>query len=168
MALLGDAFAQEFSNVDPAAGFDPIPAGQYTLKVAKTDMCRTKDGVSEYLKLTFDVIAPTHQGRKLFVNYNIYNASEKARQIALQQLKSLVKAGHVAEPLRDTDQLVGAIVLADVTVREANGNFGPDNQIKRYREVNGAAAQAAPSVPVGDAMPQGSSFSKAFAAPWKN
>lgn len=169
MALLGNALAQEIQNTD-ANAFDVIPQGQYVLHVSKTELVDTKDKTGAYVKVTFDVMGPTHQGRKIFANFNIRNNSATAEQIGKQQLKQLIVAGHVQEPLQDTDQLLGAEVLGDVIVKPAHDKYGESNTVRKYREVGSAmpsADMSGSNTPVGDAVttPATKSFSSAYAAP---
>lgn len=154
MALLGTDFVTSFAEVQ-AVEYDPIPEGDYILRVSETDIKDTKDGTGKYVKVVFDVVAPSHQGRKIFANFNIFNSSADAERIGKQQLKSLVIAGKVQEPLRDTDQLVGATVRAKVAIKPAEGQFDAQNVIKSYKPAD--------SAPIISSMPAaGGSFSNAF------
>ncbi len=174
MALLDSTFTQDFAEVKPE-DFSPIPAGEYILQVTKTELSPTKDGSGKYVKVAFDIIGPSYQGRKIFANFNIQNNSAIAENIGKQQLKALVIAGHVQEPLRDTDQLLGAVVKASVTVREATEKYPASNDVKNFKPVGDAMPTGAPmgmppmpsAAPVGDAVtpPQGGNFSQAFAQP---
>lgn len=152
MALLGNDFTESFSNVQ-TTDYDPLPEGEYLLRVETADIKDTKDGTGMYIKVMFDVLGPSHQGRKIFTNFNIRNSSSVAESIGKQQLKNLVVAGHVQEPLRDSDQLIGATVRGKVTIRPAENGYEAQNNIKSYR--------SADSVP--DNMPTGGgTFSGAF------
>lgn len=173
MAILDSSFTQDFANVKPE-DITPVPEGEYILQVTKTELSPTKDGSGKYVKVQFDIIGPSYQGRKIFANFNIHNNSTIAENIGKQQLKALVLAGHVQEPLRDTDQLLGATVKASVTIRPASGQYGPQNEAKNFKPASDAMPGAPmgmppmPSAaPVGDAVtpPQGGGFSQAFAQP---
>lgn len=173
MALLDSSFTQDFANIKPE-DITPVPEGEYILQVTKTEFLPTKDGSGKYVKVQFDIIGPSYQGRKIFANFNIHNNSTIAENIGKQQLKALVLAGHVQEPLRDTDQLLGATVKASVTIRPASGQYGPQNEAKNFKPAGDAMPSApmgmppvAGDAPAGDAVmpPQGGRFSQEFAQP---
>lgn len=162
MALLDNSFTQEFLNVKKE-DITPVPAGEYTLQVTKAELAATKDGSGALIKVQFDIIAPAYQGRKIFANFNIRNNSTIAENIGKQQLKALVLAGHIQEPLRDTDQLLGAQVKASVIVKPASGQYEAKNEAKNYKEA-GAVMPGIGGVPTGDAVTpaSGGGFSQAF------
>ena len=166
MALLGNELSNELANTR-AEDFTPVPEGEYILQVTKTERKDTKDKTGWYVRVQFDIIAPAYQGRKLFANFNLRNNSAVAEKIGKQQFKALYTAGDVKEPICDTDQLLGAVVKASVTIREASGKYGPSNDIKNYKPAEGAMPTIAGSAHVGDAVmpPAGGGFSSAFAQP---
>lgn len=142
------AFLDEAINAndlpEDVGGFSPLPAGDYQCRIADAGINPTKDGNGKYIKLSLDVIGPTHAGRKLFANLNIRNASAKAEEIGRQQLGSLMRA--VGLPtLTDTDQLIGGVFVAKVAVRN-DEKYGEGNEIKAYKAVSGSAPPAA-SIP---------------------
>lgn len=162
MAILGNDFTQEFASVKPE-DFTPVPAGEYVMQVTKTELKQTSTG-GLCIKVQFDIIGPAYQGRKLFANFNIRNSSAEAERIGRQQLKALVIAGRVQEPLQDSDQLLGATVKASVTIRKATDEYPASNDVKNYKAVEGAMPSG---VPAGDAVipPAGGGFSQAFSQP---
>lgn len=160
MAILGNDFTQEFASIKPE-DFTPVPAGEYIMQVTKTELKQTNSG-GLCLKIQFDILGPSYQGRKLFANFNIRNSSAEAERIGRQQLKALVIAGRVQEPFQDSDQLLGATVKASVTIREATDKYPASNDVRNYKAVDGAVLSG---VPAGDAVipPAGGGFSSAFA-----
>ena len=101
MANLGEAFNVNELPEDQG-GFDPIPAGDYHLKVTDSSLEDTKAGTGQYIKVRCDVMGPSHQGRVLFTNINIRNPNPKAEEIGRQQLGSLLRAIGLAS-LTDTE-----------------------------------------------------------------
>lgn len=170
MAFLGSNFASKFSNTSAATAFEPIPAGEYIVKCTAAEQRQTKSGDGTYIKAEFTVIAPSHQNRKIYVNYNINNPSEKAEAIGLQQLKSFAEAGGLRDPLNDDQQLVGLEVTAVVTIRPGNGQYADSNEIKRYKpaqvqtvDVSNGAFPFGNNVKTTYTAPQGATnFSAAF------
>lgn len=137
--------------------FTPIPKGDYVLKVTETGLKNTKDGTGQYISLTFTVMGPKYQGRKVFAIINLINKSMEAQRIGRQQLKSLITAsGAAVEMVNDTDQLIGMTCGARVEIEESE-QWGAKNRVKRFMKPE--AVKSAPITPAGD------SFSDAFSAP---
>lgn len=174
MALLGNDVTQDLVNVKPEDS-SPLPAGEYILQITKTEQKKTKDGTGAYISITFDVIGPSYQGRKIFCNLNFRNNSPAAEKIGRQQLKALQLACAIPDPFMDDQQLIGHTVKASVTIREATEKYPASNDVKNFKPVGDAMPTSAPmgmppmpsAAPAGDAVmpPQGGGFSQAFAQP---
>lgn len=146
MAFLNETFrTAELPESD--RNFDPLPPGWYQANITKTEVRQTKNGTGQYIAIRYDIIGPTHQGRVVFGNLNIRNASPEAERIGRQQLGELLRAIGIAE-LSDTDQLVGAPVQIKLKVREQEG-YDPTNDVAGFKSVDGAkpveAKQAQPA-----------------------
>ena len=171
MALFGSYFTEEFKTVEPQS-FEPVPAGEYILQITSAELKQTKSGTGLMVNVCFDIIGPEYQGRKIFQNFNIRNDNTVAENIGKQQLKALTVAAGITADLRDTDQLLGATVKAGVVIKPAKDGYEASNNIKSYKPTSdampgmgfGAPAPSAPTAPMGDAIPQGGSFSEAIAA----
>lgn len=169
MAILDQRFTQAFQTAEANSGFDPIPPGDYILQVSETELKNTKDGTGQYIKVAFTVMGPKYEGRKIFTNFNIRNASPEAERIGVSQLKALVVAGGVAEPLMDTDQLIGATVSARVTIDKSDDpQYGDQNRVSRYKPVTPVSAPGAGAmpgvapIPMPANTPSAGTFSQAF------
>lgn len=146
MANLGQGFNANDIPED-TGGFSPIPAGEYQVNIANAELCNTKAGTGQYIKLRLDVIGPTHSGRVLFSNINIRNPNPKAEEIGRQQLGSIMRAIGVPS-LTDTDQLIGGKMSVKVTVK--SDEYGEGNEVKAYKALSGSVApkpSAAPAAP---------------------
>lgn len=173
MAILGNDVTQDLVNIKPE-DFPPIPSGEYILQITKTEQKKTKNGTGAYISITFDIIGPSYQGRKIFCNLNFRNDNTIAEKIGRQQLKALQLACAIPDPFTDDMQLIGHTVKASVTIREATEKYPASNDVKNFKPV-GDAMPGAPmgmppmpsAAPVGDAVtpPQGANFSQAFAQP---
>jgi len=155
MAFLNETF-NTAELPEEQGGFDPIPAGDYHLVVAESELKDTKKGDGQYIWLKMSVVGPTHQGRILFANLNIRNPNPKAEDIGRQQLGSVLRAIGVAS-LTDTDQLIGGNMTCKVTVKN-DPTYGPGNEIKGFKAVTGSpvpapAGQAAPAQAQGATPP---------------
>ena len=155
MANLGEIFDVEFLPQGKTS-FDPIPAGWYTVTIASAEVKATKNGTGQYIAIRYDVTGPTHQGRVIFGNLNIRNASPKAEEIGRQQLGELCRAIGLAK-VGDTDQLVGHGLSIKVDI-EKSEQYGDKNQVRGFKPVAGgapprAAMAAAPAAAPAKAAP---------------
>lgn len=137
MAQLGYTISQDDLPEDQG-GFEPIPAGQYNVRIAEAEITDTKAGTGQYIKLRLDVTGPTHEGRVIFSNLNIKNPSQKAEEIGRQQLGAIMRA--IGLPtLQDTDQLVGGNLSVKVSIRKSE-EYGDQNEVKAYKAIEGSSA----------------------------
>lgn len=179
MAILDASFVTDFQQIKADDGaFSPIPAGDYTVQVTGSELKSTKDGTGQYLKVTFDVLGPAYQGRKLFQNYNIFNKSANAERIGRSQLKALTTAIGL-DTLRDTDEIIGCRVLVHVSIEsDKTGRYSDQNRVSKYRpaELTGPMpVMAGPHATTGGYTPMSApsptaeaedgSFASAFAQP---
>lgn len=88
----------DFSNFDVNAAeydednsFDLVPAGWYQMFISKAELRPTKSGGS-MISVTYDITGPTHQGRKIFGNFNWENANPVAQEIGRKQFAQQVRA----------------------------------------------------------------------------
>jgi len=143
----------ETFNVDDlpqgTSNFELLPDGWYTAKISKAEIAATKDGTGQYIKLRYDIMGPTHQGRAVFGNLNIRNKSSKAEEIGRQQLGEVMRAIGV-KSLQDTDQLIGGTLSIKVATKPADGQYEAGNEIKGFKAVGGGGA---PSIPFQAAKP---------------
>lgn len=126
----------------PAQNYDPIPAGWYKALVVQADVVPTKAGDGQRIKIEFEIVDGEHQGRKLFGNINIVNPNPKAQEIGLRELAELTRACGLVT-VRDTSEFIDKVVLIKVSVR-ADAGREPDNDIKGYKAIGGAAPASTP------------------------
>lgn len=142
MALLDMGFDV---NELPVADSDyaPIQDGWYRANISIADIKATKDGTGQYINLTYDIVAPTNAGRKVFGMINVRNKSSKAEEIGRQQLGSLMRAIGLAK-VNDTDELLGATLEIKVATEKSEG-YEPRNVVKGYKAVEGVTNVTAPT-----------------------
>lgn len=140
MADLGFQF--DANTVEPN-GFDVLSAGDYEVCIVGSEMKATANGNGKYLKLKLQVLSGPAQNRILFDNLNLFNASDKAVQIAKGTLSSICRAVGVLTP-SDSSELHNKPLLAKVVV-EKSDEYGEQNRVKGYkpRHVGPASTQAA-------------------------
>ena len=159
MAFLGQTF--DANELPQSSTYDPLPAGWYTATIADAELKPTKDGSGQYIKVRYDITGPTHQGRVVFGNLNIKNASAKAEEIGRQQLGDLMRAIGLAR-VTDTDQLIGGSLSIKLDVRPATDQYPAQNEVRGFKAVTGSAPTfAAPAA----SAPAASAPGKA-APPW--
>lgn len=73
------------------SNFDLVPAGWYQMFISKAELRPTKSGGS-MISVTYDITGPTHQGRKIFGNFNWENANPVAQEIGRKQFAQQVRA----------------------------------------------------------------------------
>jgi len=162
MAFLGQTFDVNTLPEGNGGNYDPLPPGWYTATINKADLQPTKDGSGQYIKVRYDITGPSHQGRVVFGNLNIKNASAKAEEIGRQQLGDLMRAIGLAK-VTDTDQLIGGSLSIKLDVRAATEQYAAQNEVKGFKAITGSAptfaapaaspAASAPAAAPGKAAP---------------
>ena len=149
MAHLNNFNANE---VEPAIGFDPIPAGKYLAAITDSEMKNTKNGSGKYLQLTFTVIEGEYKNRVLWARLNLENPNATAVKMARAELSAICRAVGVMTP-RDSIELHNLPLTISVKLKKRDSGE-LDNEIAGYER----KAQATPP-------PQASAASAP--APWK-
>ena len=128
----------DVSNIQTTNAMDstPFPAGDYTLAAALYEETTSKAG-NEMIKIEFNVVGPTHAGRKVW-DYFVLN-----QQVGLSRLKSFVGAtGQDASQVLNTDMLrsaMGKQFTASIKVEAGSGQYSDSNKIATYKGGAGAA-----------------------------
>ena len=137
------AFLDEEFSVDTlpqgTSNFEPLPEGWYNATITGAEVKDTKAGDGKYIAVKYAITGPSHQGRVVFGNLNIKNASTKAEEIGRQQLGEIMRAIGLGK-VSDTDQLIGGNLGIKLSVK--TGDYA-GNEIKAYRALVGAASTAA-------------------------
>lgn len=149
MAFLDETFSADDLPKGNTGDYTPLPDGWYISTITKAELCATKAGTGQYIKLRYDITGPTHQGRVVFGNLNIRNPNPKAEEIGRQQLGDVMRAIGLAK-VADTDQLVGGALMIKLTTKAADGQYEASNEVKGFKAVEGAAMpKPAASMPAG-------------------
>lgn len=139
MAFLDEEFSVDSLPVGNN-NFEPLPEGWYNAAITGAEIKATKAGDGKYIALKYNITGPSHQGRVIFGNLNIKNASTKAEEIGRQQLGEIMRAIGLAK-VSDTDQLIGGNLSIKLSMK--TGEYA-GNEVKAFRVLNGAAPAAAP------------------------
>ena len=164
MAFLGQTFdANELPQGN--GSYDPLPPGWYHANITAAELKPTKDGSGQYIKVRYDITGPSHQGRVVFGNLNIKNASAKAEEIGRQQLGEIMRAIGLAK-VTDTDQLIGGSLSIKLDVRAETEQYAAQNEVKGFKAITGSAPTfAAPAASPSAATPAAAAPVKAT-PPW--
>lgn len=145
MVSLGNFNAHD---VEPAADFDPIPAGKYLAVITESEIKPTKSGVGSYLELTFQIIDGEYKNRLIWSRLNLDNPNSTAVQIARSELSSICRAVGLMTP-KDSAELHNLPLNITVKCKKRDDTGEMTNEIKGYakRELaGGQVPQAASSV----------------------
>jgi hypothetical protein len=134
------------TQVEPNAGFDPIPAGKYLAAITESEMKPTKNGSGSYLQLTLTVLEGEHKGRVLWARLNLNNPNATAVKIARAELSAVCHAVGVMQP-RDSVELHNIPLLITVKLKKRSDNDELTNEIKGF-EPKSVAASVPQQAPV--------------------
>jgi hypothetical protein len=134
MAFLDEEFSVDTLPVG-TSNFEPLPEGWYNATITGAEVKETKAGDGKYIACKYTVTGPSHQGRVIFGNLNIKNASTKAEEIGRQQLGEIMRAIGLGK-VSDTDQLIGGNLGIKLSLK--TGEYA-GNEVKAFRALNGAA-----------------------------
>lgn len=131
MTLLPEGFNAR--EVEPNSGYEPMPAGSYTVMITASEMKKTSAGDGEYLSLTFKVLDEGEfNGRTVWSNLNLINPNDKAVEIAQKELSSIMHAVDMLDAT-DSQELHGIPMKARIKVRPAQGGYDARNEISFFK-----------------------------------
>jgi hypothetical protein len=139
MAFLGETI--EVSSLPESTGYDLIPAGWYEASITEASVKDTKDSSGKYIKLRYDILGPSYQGRAVWGNLNIRNSSLKAEEIGRQQLGDILRCAG-KQRIADSDELVGIRLQIKVAIRAGNDQYEASNEVKGFKPVAGSGSAA--------------------------
>lgn len=147
MAFLNEEFTLDTLPVG-TSNFEPLPEGWYNATITGAEIKDTKAGDGKYIACKYAITGPSHQGRVVFGNLNIKNASTKAEEIGRQQLGEIMRAIGLNK-VTDTDQLIGGNLCIKLVVK--TGEYA-GNEIKGFKAIGGGGmvskpASSAPAAP---------------------
>lgn len=146
----------------PERNYEPVPPGWYDVTINSAEVTDTKAGTGKYIKIRYDIIGPSHQGRVVFGNLNIRNPNAKAESIGRAQLNELMQAVNITR-LANTDQLVGIPVSIKLSVKD-DPNYGASNEVKGFKSRGGGGSAAPQQTPF--SAPSATAAAAKAAPPW--
>lgn len=151
------------AEVEPNAGFDVLPPGDYEAVIVASEMKQTSNGNGQYLKLELQIVGGEYQNRKLWDNLNLHSSGpnkDTTEKIAKGTLSSICRAVNVLTP-KDSSELHMKVMRVTVGVKKREDTGEMQNVVKAYKPRNGA-----PQVPVTATASVGSSSAAATKVPW--
>ena len=140
MADLGGTFDAEATE---PTSFDLLPVGDYEAMIVESEK-KTSQGGDDYISLTFQILGPTHAGRKHWHNLNLWHkTSKEAVQIANGNLSAICRAVGVLHP-RDTSELHNLPMIVRISQKPRKDNGEMQNQMTNWKPKGGAAAAPQP------------------------
>lgn len=127
-------------TVEPAADFEPIPAGKYLVAITASQMKATKNGNGSYLELEFAVLEGDCKGRKLWARLNLNNPNTTTVKIARSELSALCRAVGVLTP-KDSCELHNLPLLVAVKLKKRDDTGELTNEVKGYAKKEAASGQ---------------------------
>ena len=150
--------------------FDVMPKGEYTLKGIDAEMKDTKAGTGKYLSVTFEIVKGEFQGRRVWMNFNLFNPNDKAEKIGREQLASWARA--CGKPnAGDSDELLERPFQGKLDIEKGTGGYEDKNVIKAFlsgdvKPAKTAAPAAKFSEPEAAATPKSEPAPQAKKNPW--
>lgn len=130
------------NEVEPAIGFDPIPAGKYLAIISESEMKPTKSGVGQFLQFTFQIIEGENKGRLLWARLNLDNPNATTVKIARAELSAICRAVGVIAP-KDSIELHNLPLIITVARKKRQDTGELTNVVKGYAKKDAAAPRPA-------------------------
>jgi len=147
---MADLRGFDANTIEPAAAFDPIPAGKYQAVITESEMKPNKAGTGSYLQLVFQIIEGECKNRLLWARLNLDNPNATAVQIARAELSAICRAVGVLAPA-DSTELHNLPLVIHVRCKKRVDTGEITNEIKGYAKKDSpppaGAAPAANSTP---------------------
>ncbi|MEK6676405.1 MAG: DUF669 domain-containing protein [Planctomycetota bacterium] len=132
------------NDVEPAVGFDPIPAGKYLALISDSTMKLTKSGVGNFLELTFQILEGEFKGRLVWARLNLDNTNATTVKIARAELSAICRAVGVLAP-KDSTELHNLPLVITVAHKKRQDTGEITNVIKGYAKKDAAATKVTTS-----------------------
>jgi hypothetical protein len=139
---MADLCGFDANQVEPATGFEPIPAGRYPALITESEMKPNKAGTGSYLQLTFQVLEGPHKNRQLWARLNLDNPNATAVQIARAELSAICRAVGVMAP-KDSVDLHNLPLVVHVKCKKRDDTGEITNEIKGYSKKESPPAAGA-------------------------
>lgn len=137
------------TTVEPSAGFDDVPEGQYVAEIIESAEKRTQAGDGSYLALTWQIAEGPMNKRRLWTNLNLDNPSAEAVNIAKAELSAICRAIGVLKP-NESSELHFRRCRITVKHKRRKDGKGVDVRIAKFEPLNATSAGAHASASAGN------------------
>lgn len=124
-----------------------LPAGTYTVQITNSDVRKSGKGY-EYLWIELTIVRHEELNRrKVFDRIMLEHSNPEALNIHQRRLRTLGEACGLMR-IEYSEQIIGKVIIAQVTVEPARGEYKESNGIRSYREcpdLQPAAVSAQPA-----------------------
>jgi len=125
--------AEEF---EPAADFEPLPAGWYQAMAVESNMVPNKSGTGDRLNFQFQILKPEqYANRRVFLGLNIRHENAMAQEIAQKELSSFCRAAKKMN-MSNTEDLHGTPVHVKLRIDPGNEQFEARNEIRMFKPID--------------------------------
>ena len=114
MARFDNSF--DATGIEPAAGYDVLPAGKYVAQIIESEMRVTSNGMGQFLWLMLDILEGPYKGRKVFDQLNLVNQNPTTVEIAQRALSAICHATGKLQ-VADSEELHLIPMTIQVTVK---------------------------------------------------
>ena len=153
------------SGIEPAAGYDVLPAGKYVAQIIESEMRVTSNGMGQFLWLMMDILEGPHKGRKVFDQLNLVNQNTTTVEIAQRALSAICHATGKLQ-VADSEELHLIPMTIQVTVKPPKNGYGERNAIRYLVPAEGTPAAASAKSQPAPAAAGLAAPAKIASAPW--
>jgi hypothetical protein len=123
--------------------FQPLPAGDYLVRMNRFEEKPTKNGAGTIISSGFEVVQGEQKGRLIFHNFLVEHTNPKAQEIGNKQLDEYLKAVGVADGLEGInydrsllEQWTEIPFIAVVNVKDPESYKAADGSTKKSKARN--------------------------------
>lgn len=153
-------------NASPESQFAALPSGEYPALITDSNIKQTKSGTGSYLELTYQIVDGAYRGRQLWARINLTNPNATAVSIGQQHLAQIRHATGQMQ-LSDSQQLHNIPHLIRVEYKPPRDQYPESNEVKEYKALGGAAAQATKPAQANPPGQQAPTAANAGGLPWQ-
>lgn len=119
------------NEVEPNAGFEPVPAGKYNVMISASEMKPTKNGDGSYLELEMTILDGPCKDRKVWDRLCLTHPSSQVVKIARGNLSAICRAIGVLQP-KDSCELHNIPLSITVKCKKREDNGEIYNEVRNY------------------------------------
>lgn len=131
------------SETESKPTFQPIPAGDYLVRMNRFEEKPTRNGAGKIISAGFEVVSGEQKGRLIFHNFLVEHTNPKAQEIGNKQLDEYLKAVGVKEGLEGInhdrsllEQWTELPFTAVVSVKEPESYKAADGTVRKSKPRN--------------------------------